>query len=383
MAAITAGAGPPPKVPWIPARYVMHCLLGSAYGMNILQRNSVNFIVPFIVRAQKFSDAQAAVLLAGFFPGYVVTQIPAGLIARSVGEKSLTTINCVANGLLFSLLPSVCKLGAWPLAVCLTTMGLLQGTIVPCMVGMQVWWLPRDGPEKVWAARSLSIGSVWAQIVAGCVTPVLATSATGWSLCAYSYGAANLAFAAVWYRLAANKPDSWRGPPTMGPAERALLELSRPDITAGKRVHTNDRDVPGVTHEQEQPLGIVDLLRVPAARGCCFCAFGIGTLVYNLVPAAPSYFMTQLRCDPLLVGRLLALPPVVMQATDLATAAVEASLLRRGWKLLDVRRTVSCGGLAMGALGVRVSSPTRSVPARTIMIYNQFDCDFSSPWPRN
>jgi sugar phosphate permease len=122
----------------LPARYVMHCLLGSAYGMNILMRNSVNFIVPFVVKARGFSSAQAAMLLAGFYPGYVIMQIPAGLIARSVGEKTLTTINCIGNGLFFLLLPAVSAWGALPLAVCLTAMGFFQGAIVPCMVGMQV-----------------------------------------------------------------------------------------------------------------------------------------------------------------------------------------------------------------------------------------------------
>ena len=37
----------------VPARYVMHGLLGAAYGMNILCRNSVSFIVPFIVEVRE------------------------------------------------------------------------------------------------------------------------------------------------------------------------------------------------------------------------------------------------------------------------------------------------------------------------------------------
>jgi hypothetical protein len=111
----------------------------------------------------------------------------------------------------------------------------------------------------------------------------------------------------------------------MSTEERALLELSRPDKKAP--------DDKGGDKEQkdDRPLGVLDLLSVPAARGCCTCAFGIGTLVYTLVPAAPTYFMEVLRCDPLQTGRLLALPPIVMQATDLATGALEARMLRRGW----------------------------------------------------
>ena len=48
----------------------------------------------------------------------------------------------------------------------LTIMGLFQGTIVPCVVVLQVYWLPAAGTEKIWASRALPMGSVVAQIFA-------------------------------------------------------------------------------------------------------------------------------------------------------------------------------------------------------------------------
>ena len=76
-------------------------------------------------------------------------------------------------------------------------MGLFQGTIVPCAVGLQVYWLPKEGTEKIWASRALPLGSVLGQVTASVLTPRLATSGGGWRRVAYTYGTANLIFAAV------------------------------------------------------------------------------------------------------------------------------------------------------------------------------------------
>ena len=101
---------------------------------------------------------------------------------------------------------------------------------------------------------------------------------------------------------------------------------------------------PAAAAASSAPLGVLELMRVPAARGCCCSAFAIGTLVYTLTPRAPSYFMSELGVSALRTGQLLALPPVVMQATDLLTGALEALLLGRGWQQLTVRKLISCSG---------------------------------------
>ena len=157
-----------------------------------------------------------------------MTQIPAGLIARYVGEKALTTVNICANAAFFSLLPAAATIGATPLAICLTTMGFFQGTIVPCVVGLQVYWLPDLGTEKIWASRALPLGSVVAQILASWLTPRLVVGRLGWRRVAYTYASVNVAFAVVWHALAADRPCKWRGPPIMSAKELEMLEASSP-----------------------------------------------------------------------------------------------------------------------------------------------------------
>ena len=223
-------------------------------------------------------------------------------------------------------------------------MGLFQGTIVPCAVGLQVYWLPKEGTEKIWASRALPLGSVLGQVTASVLTPRLATSGGGWRRVAYTYGAANLIFAAVWHYLAADRPAKWRGPPAMGAEELAMLEASSPD---NQPKAESDKASEKGEEGGSRRLSVGELLRVPAARGCCCSAFAIGTLVCKrrnplsflaqrlrlngcwadtITPRAPGYFMSELGTSPLRTGQLLALPPVVMQVTDTEPKSIEHRL---------------------------------------------------------
>ena len=51
------------------ARAVMYALTSGVTCFNFLLRNGIPTLIPFIVEAQGYTSAQAAMLLGGFFPG--------------------------------------------------------------------------------------------------------------------------------------------------------------------------------------------------------------------------------------------------------------------------------------------------------------------------
>ena len=57
------------------ARVAMYALTAGVTMINFLLRNGIPNLVPFIVQEQGYSASEAALLLAGFFPGYMVTQV--------------------------------------------------------------------------------------------------------------------------------------------------------------------------------------------------------------------------------------------------------------------------------------------------------------------
>jgi MFS family permease len=251
-------------------------------------------------------------------------------------------------------------------------MGLFQGTIIPCVVGLQVYWLPDAGTEKIWASRALPLGSVVAQILASWLTPRLAAGRTGWHRVVYVYSVLNLMFATVWHILAADRPRKWRGLPAMDVKELEMLESSSPESVAQVKQHhaapepVEDGSLTQAKQAASAALGVRELMRVPAAIGCCCSAFAIGTLVYTLTPRAPSYFMSELKVSPLRTGQLLALPPVVMQAADMLTGVVEALLLARGWQQLAVRKLISCSGMLLGGAALCAFATAKTAIGATL-----------------
>jgi ACS family sodium-dependent inorganic phosphate cotransporter len=81
--------------------------------------------------------------VCGWACSYLITQIPAGILATRVGGKIVLTSNMAATAVLTLLIPAVARRGgAMPLAALLSTMGLFQGSLVPAASLMEKNWLP-------------------------------------------------------------------------------------------------------------------------------------------------------------------------------------------------------------------------------------------------
>jgi sugar phosphate permease len=96
------------------------------------------YIVPFIVADRGYSDAQRAQLLAAFFPGYLLTQIPLGFLAQLWGAKNVLSLNLVGTAAMLAALPAATGAGARGVWACLFTLGLFQGPFVPAGSLMKV-----------------------------------------------------------------------------------------------------------------------------------------------------------------------------------------------------------------------------------------------------
>ena len=65
----------------------------------------------FIAAEYGYSEAQKAALLGAFFPGYMVTQFPAGVLAQMVGGKGVLTANLLGHATMLLALPAAARRG--------------------------------------------------------------------------------------------------------------------------------------------------------------------------------------------------------------------------------------------------------------------------------
>ena len=200
----------------------MYALTAGVTMMNFLLRNGIPNLVPFIVQEQGYSASEAALLLAGFFPGYMITQVPGGWASQRFGAKLVNSLNIGGQALFLALLPVAARFGVRSLAVVLTCLGMCQGPLVPAQAVVQRHWMPA-GPERAWVSRLTQVGQRIGKIVTTVSTPWLA-STRGWRSVPYVYAACTGGFWLAWCAFAANTPRDWSGWPHMNEAEIKLLE---------------------------------------------------------------------------------------------------------------------------------------------------------------
>lgn len=72
----------------------------------------------------EWDSKQQGYLLSSFFWGYVITQIPFGILAKRYGAKYFLGIGMLINSIFGLLVPQSAKWGYWPLIIVRFIQGL-------------------------------------------------------------------------------------------------------------------------------------------------------------------------------------------------------------------------------------------------------------------
>ncbi len=155
----------------MPSRGVLFALLALVIVNTKMIRSSLPPLVPFISRDIGYSSMQQASLLGAFFPGYLLTQLPAGWLAQRFGAKLVLSLNMFGTAVLYSLLPAAARssTGTLPVAGLLTTMGLCQGGLIPAEAAINREWLAGMDPTgRAWMIRVLGFAHQACHLIATC-----------------------------------------------------------------------------------------------------------------------------------------------------------------------------------------------------------------------
>lgn len=95
---------------------------------------------------------QQALILSSFFYGYVLTQIPFGMLAKRFGALGFLGWGMLLNSVFAFLVPIAAKQGIFALCVVRFIQGLGEGPIVPCTHAMLAKWIPPNERSRMGAA---------------------------------------------------------------------------------------------------------------------------------------------------------------------------------------------------------------------------------------
>ncbi|XP_014769636.1 uncharacterized transporter slc-17.2 [Octopus bimaculoides] len=235
----------------------------------------------------EWSDTLQSNMLAGYFYGYVITNILGGLLADKYGGKRVVAGSILSAGILTILHPSLSRISGYITLVLRILTGLLSGPIIPAVQSLYGRWAP---PQEI----SLLVGFTFAGQILGSVVG-LSTSGylcvygfdNGWGSIFYVFGGLSLVFSCVWFYVVYDTPDVH---PTISEKEHSYLNRS---IISEKVVKT----VPWI-----------QLISSPAVWAICFGWFAHSWTDLSFQVLLPLYMKEALNVNATSNGLMSSVP---------------------------------------------------------------------------
>ncbi|XP_037950301.1 putative inorganic phosphate cotransporter [Teleopsis dalmanni] len=283
-------------------RHIQCLLLFSAVSMAFATR--VNLSISIVAMTdEKFEGAGEktydwnekikSVLLSSFFWGYILTQFPAGLLARKFGGKNMLLYGIFISSILTLLTPWIVKIGNWQ-ALCVSRIvqGISQGVIFPTCHTILSQWAPLE--ERGLLGTLSYSGSQFGTVVMLSTSGVL-ISKYGWPSVFYIPGFISLLWVVVYYIWGASTPKESK---SITAEEKELIETS---IGSKENQPKGIKNIPWLSIFTSVPFWMLFIVH-------CSANWGFWTLLIEI----PSYLKNMLGMDIKSNALLSALPYTVM-----------------------------------------------------------------------
>ncbi|CAL8078463.1 unnamed protein product [Calicophoron daubneyi] len=157
---------------------------------------------------------------SSFFYGYLVTQIPGGVIAAKFPANRLFGIAVGGSAVLNLFLPWACKMHYGVVMFIRILQGLVEGTSYPACHGIWRYWAP---PLERSRLATISFCGSYAGAVLGLSLSGLLAEKMGWQSPFYFYGLVGILWFVWWWRTSSERPCFHS---TISDTERKYIEDS-------------------------------------------------------------------------------------------------------------------------------------------------------------
>lgn len=143
-------------------------------------------------------------MLSSFYWGYVLTQIPGGIIAERFGGKHTMGLGMLSTAILTLLIPLSVDIGdATGLIILRVLMGLGEGVTLPALNVMLSQWTPPEQRSKTgsFVYVGAPIGVVFTSAMSGLILKYYP-----WPIVFYFYGALGMIWYVLWLLICYNTP---------------------------------------------------------------------------------------------------------------------------------------------------------------------------------
>jgi sugar phosphate permease len=162
---------PIPKARW----YRVGFLLFLTYLFAFIDRSNIGMAAPDMIKELGLSSVSMGILLSAFFWGYILTQVPGGVIAQKFSCKWVIIITMIGWGFFSGLTGFMRTLPSLEIVRFLT--GIFEGSVWPAFMVLTSRWFPRN--ERAQAAGLF--------LLALPLSSVLLSPLAGWMITAWNW----------------------------------------------------------------------------------------------------------------------------------------------------------------------------------------------------
>jgi sugar phosphate permease len=252
-------------LPW-PKRIDVALLAFAALVIAYCDRVNISVTAPSMMREYGWDTAGIGWVFSGFFAGYSLMMIPAGMLADRFGPKRVFALSMTLWSALTALTPFPRSLGL--LTAVRVLMGAGESGTFPSINGILVRWFPRQEYSRV-------TGFCWSGGYAGSIVGIplgsflLAT--LGWRSVFLIFTVIGLAWVPLWQTAVTDQPEQ---SPAIGEVELTHIRASRPDIRKSNQVPWSR------------------ILRIPAFWALFTLHFSSNWFAYVMISWLPTYLLT-------------------------------------------------------------------------------------------
>lgn len=318
----------------IPKRFNIAVMLFMACLMSYMMRVNLSIniiamvestdansteILPDYGPRYNWSQSDQAMLLGAYFYGYMITSLPAGMLAENLGGKPVAGYSCLLAGILTAITPQVAAWDKWAMWALRFSIGFLNGVVYPCCHSLISKWSPPEEKGKFVAAL---MGGTFGTVITWPLSGLIIEN-MGWDWAFYMVGIFVVIVCAAWFIFVDDSPAQHT---TISVKEREYIEKSLGDT---------------VTNKKRYPPYKALILSLPF-WSLMFLHYGSMWGLFFLITATPKFLSEVLGFNLASAGFLSSLPHVARLLCAFGFGAVADLVRRKNWLSVTKMRKVFC-----------------------------------------
>ncbi|XP_075232263.1 putative inorganic phosphate cotransporter [Lycorma delicatula] len=229
--------------------------------------------------------------LASFYFGYVITQLPGGIIAYYLGAKHVLGFGTLFTAIITLLSPFAVKINYYVFIAARVIAGLASGVTFPALTVLLAHWVPPN--ERIMMGAIIFSGGQIGNVVSFSISGLI-IKFFGWPSVFIFFGILGVIWYIIWLFICFSDPSSH---PCISVEEKAYIHDSLAAVNTGKDI---------------APLPFCRILTTVSVWAIIITQFGHSWALYTMQNDLPKYMKGVLKYNSVQNGLVSSLPFLAM-----------------------------------------------------------------------